>query len=241
MFDSVAQGFGSNILRRRQMIRMPENPHDKSTIVSIVPKAIHEIKPTIFPSDFHIDAAPAGDFSILVVGMSSWWKETEEGQPDLEIPHSSVQIAESVIKDYSNGLVGCNMADKMPGLFYVPGDYNKKTIQGYVNPKTGDTFKSLMDHAKTRQLAWFKELIHIADVGWARTKGNPLAISDDARLAAEVLGLKNKPWMMDFKAFELVPCKACGELINPAFPVCKHCKAVVDVAKAKELNLTFAQ
>ncbi len=83
--------------------------------------------------------------------------------------------------------------------------------------------------------------MRIADILWARTNGNPLAISDDSRLAAEKLGLTSqKNWMGDFRARELTNCKACGHMINPVYPVCPNCKNVIDEEKAKSLNLKFA-
>src|SRR5690606_5117854 len=114
---------------RRRTIRGPVNPMDKSTIVSIYPKEIDETKCTITPGRFII---PPGSYvrpSTLVVGPSSWWREIDEEQPLLEIPVSSIQLADSVLKDYCNGILGCNMADAMPGLFYVPGEYDAKGIQ----------------------------------------------------------------------------------------------------------------
>jgi len=213
-------------------IRMPVNPLDKTTIVSVFQKEIDEIKHTVFPGRFHIDAAPDGDISILVVGPSSWWKEMEDGQPMLEIPTSSVVIGESVVKDYCNGIIGCNMSDRMPGLFCVPGEHTEDDIR--------NKFQDKIIEAQTKQLNWFRELIRISDILWARTNGNPLSISNDARLAATKLGL-NKSWMQDFRAFELSNCKACGELVNPKYPVCKHCKAIINTELAEELDIQFAK
>ena len=105
----------------RRTIRAPVNPLDKSTVVSILPKPISERKATIQPGTFEL---PPGSFdkpSILVVGPSSWWREVDEGQPLLEIPVASVIIADSIVKDYCNGLLACDMGDRMPGLFYLPG------------------------------------------------------------------------------------------------------------------------
>jgi len=227
-------------MNRRQSVRIPPSPHDKSTIVSLLHKGVVERKETIFPSTFHLEAGdPKSDkFKVLVVGSSSWWKETEEGMPDLEIPVSSFDVARSVVEDYAKGLVGCDMGEKMPGLFFVPGAFTETTVIGYTNPDpeckpNEKTFKDLYNRAKKRQENWFRELILLADIGWARTQGNPLSITDDARYAAEYFGLKNKPWMGDYKSYELSPCKACGELINIAFPICKFCKAVNDPEKAK--------
>ena len=90
------------------------------------------------------------------------------------------------------------------------------------------------------QKKWFLELVKLADI-LSRSNGNPLSISDDARLACKELNIQNKPWLGDLQASELVRCIACGNLRNPQFPICSVCKAIVDKDKAKELGLTFAQ
>jgi hypothetical protein len=106
---------------KRRAIRAPVNPLDKSTVVSIFPKYILEKKCTIQPGVFEIQPGTYDAPAILVVGSSSWWKEVDDNQPLLEIPHSSIQIADSIVRDYCNGIVGCDMGNNMPGLFYVMG------------------------------------------------------------------------------------------------------------------------
>jgi hypothetical protein len=222
---------GKNAIGRRT-IRGPVNPMDKTTIVSIYPSEIVETKPTISPGRFLIPAGSYDSPSVVVVGPSSWWREIDEDQPLLEIPVSSIQIADSIIKDYCNGILGCNMADSMPGLFYVPGEHNLVDIK--------KSYKHELDAALARQRNWYSMLIKLADALWARSNGNPLAISDSMRVAAKEMNL-NKDWMKDFRMVETVRCKACGSLLNPMFPICPTCKAINDPAKAKELGLTFAQ
>lgn len=215
--------------------RAPVNPLDKATVVSVYPKDVFDTKFTMFPGTFRIFAADwqiKDDFSILTIGPSSWFKELEEGQPFLEIPVSSLMVADSFIKDYCNGLLACNMADKMPGLFYLPGALSKKFI--------AENYKADLESARARQKNYMLEYVRIADILWARTQGNPLGISNDARLFAEILGMKDKAWMGDFKAAQLNNCPACGEMINMAYPVCKHCKAIVNKARAEEMKLVFA-
>jgi hypothetical protein len=95
--------------------------------------------------------------------------------------------------------------------------------------------------AKASQKKWFLELVRIADILWSRSNGNPLSISDDARLACKELNIQNKPWLGDMQTAELVRCIACGNLRNPQFPICQTCKAIADPEMAKKLNLTFAQ
>lgn len=230
---------------RRRTIRAPVNPMDKSTVVSIFEKYIYERKYTIQPGIFEIQPGTYDNPAVLVVGPSSWWKEIDENQPILEITHSSVVVAESVVKDYCNGLIACDMGDVMPGLFFVPGC---KT-----HPKTGEPdipatiawikaeHKALLDAANQRQRNWFTALVRMADALWSRSNGNPLCVSDEMKMAARELNLMNKEWLKDSQTMELVRCKACGSLKNPLYPVCSNCKAIDDPAKAKELNLVFAQ
>jgi hypothetical protein len=132
-----------------------------------------------------------------------------------------------------NGLLACNMADQAPGLFYVPGEFTVAKLK--------TEHAALFTKAQASQKKWFLELIKIADILWSRSNGNPLSISDDARLACKELNIQNKPWLGDIQASELIRCIACGALRNPLFPICQTCKAIADPVRAKELGLTFAQ
>lgn len=217
----------------RRTIRSPINPLDKSTIVSMLPKVIVEKKPTIQPGVFELAAGSFDKPSILVVGPSSWWREIDEHQPLLEIPVSSIQVADSIVRDYCNGLLACNMADQMPGIFYVPGDYDLPRLQKDHAP--------LLKNAVAKQKKWFIELIRIADILWSRSNGNPLSISEDARIACREMNITAKPWLGDAQTIELVRCIACGSLRNSNFPICQTCKAIADPELAKKLNLSFAQ
>lgn len=212
--------------------RAPVNPLDKSTIVSIYPRVINERKPTIQPGDFYIDRGSVENPAILVVGPSSWWKEIDENQPLLEITVSSLQVADSVVRDYCNGVLGSNMGESMPGLFWVPGEFTLDELK--------KQHKSLIEKAANKQKMFYKTVVKLADSLWARTNGNPLVISDDMRLAAKELGLQ-KDWTRDFQQIESVRCKACGSLKNPQFPVCPTCKAIDDPDLAKKLGIVFAQ
>ena len=216
----------------QRIIRAPVNPLDKSTVVSIFQRDIIEVKHTIQPGRFHLNPGTYENPSILVVGSSSWWKETDPEQPQLEIPVSSIQVADSIVKDYCNGLLSCNMGDTMPGLFYIPGEQTVKDIK--------TKFKSQLDIAKTKQSNWFEALVKIADTLWARTNGNPLSISDEMKLAATELQYTDKPWLRDFQTMKLVNCPVCGELRDELFPMCKHCRSIIDPDAYKKLGVTSA-
>lgn len=215
----------------RRTIRGPVNPLDKSTIVSIYPKDIREVKITLSPGEFIIRPGSYDSPSLLVVGPSSWWREIDEDQPLLEIPVSSIQIADSVVKDYCNGILGSDMSEAMPGLFYVPGEQTVQTIR--------KSYQHELDKAQKRQQNFFSVLVKLADALWARSNGNPLAISDDMRLAAKELNLQTKDWMKDFQMVEMVRCKACGSLKSPMYPVCATCHAIdASHPMAKEIKFS---
>jgi len=218
---------------RKRAIRAPVNPLDKSTVVSIYPRAIDEHKPTLTPSRWVIEAGKLTSPATMIVGPSSWWREIDEDQPLLEIPVSSILIAESFVKDWMNGIVGCNMSSAMPGLFYVPGELTVSEIM--------EKYKKALVEADVKQKAWYAELLKLGDSLWARSRGNPLVITDDMRLAAKELAVsEKKDWMSNFQAVGMVRCKACGTLKNPDYPVCPTCKAIDDPEKATKLGIKFA-
>lgn len=216
---------------RRRTVRGPVNPLDKSTIVSIYPKEINEIKVTIQPGRFILQPGSYENPTILVVGPSSWWREFDEQQPLLEIPVSSILIAESVVRDYCNGILACDMGESMPGLFYIPGEMS------LIEVKT--KFKGELDKANRKQKTFYTTLVKLADALWARSMGNPLAVSDDMRMAARELGLTTKDWMKDFTMVSMIRCPACGSLKNPQYPVCASCHAIDHThPAAKDIKFT---
>lgn len=204
---------------KRRAIRTETNPYDKSTVVSIFPKLIHEIKYTIQPGEFFIEPGSYEKPSLLIVGSSSWWRDVDPEQPLLEIPVSSIQVADSIVKDYCNGYLGCDMGDSMPGLFYIPGEITLGKVLTEYRP--------LLDKAKAKQTNLYRALVKLADALWSRSNGNPIAIADDMRLAARELSF-NKEWIKDYQAAELIRCIACGSLRNPQYPICTSCHTIVD-------------
>jgi hypothetical protein len=203
---------------------------DKATVISIFPKEINEFKWTIEPGHFHMMPGTYESPSLLVVGPSSWWREIDDQQPLLEIPVGSIQIADSIVKDYCNGLVSYVVDFASPGLAYVPGEHDLKSIR--------KNFQYLLDKLQTQQKQWYIELVNLTSMLWSRSNGNPLVVSGDARLAAKELVMDNLDWMQNFQAMEMVRCIACGQLRNPKFPVCMHCRNV-DMSHPLAKSLVF--
>lgn len=230
--------------QHRDLQRASVNPYDKSTVVSIYNKRIHELKPTIQPGEFIIEPGTYEKPTILVVGPSSWWKDTDPytvSSPLLEIPVSSIEIARSIVQDYCNGIVACNMNDVMPGLFYVPGEFTVADILSGKKTKIGATeisLKVLLDRSNARQRKWFEVLVNIADNLWTRTNGNPISISDDMKMAATELGLRDKEWLAtSIITHEMIRCVACGAMRDPKFPICGACHTIIDKKAYDTLNL----
>lgn len=230
------QGFRQvgEFIQPRPMIRSVTNPLDKATIVSIYPKDIDEKKETLFPSRWQIGAGRYDKPSVTVIGTSSWWRDIDIEQPLLQIPVSSVQIAQSLIVDYCNGFLACNMADLMPGLFFIPGEFTVEQIKKDYSIK--------LTEAKFKQDAWFAMLIRLGNSLWARSNGNPLVIWDEMRMAARELGKHDVPWLKMDVQMELVKCFACGSMRNPDFPICPSCKNVdMSHPRAKEIRIASSQ
>ena len=219
-----------NMLNKRT-VRGPVNSMDKSTVISMYPRAIDETKETITPGRFVIPAGSIKNPAFLVVGSSAWWREIDDEMPLLEIPNSSVQVADSIVRDYCNGLLGCDMVSAMPAIFWVPGELKWETIKR--------EYSNLIDEAIAKQNQYYRNLVKMADSLWSRTNGNPISISDDMRLAANELNLLDKPWNKDNRMMQLVPCVSCGSMRNPEYPVCPNCKTVVDVTKATAMGIKF--
>jgi hypothetical protein len=224
---------GLSGLNHKRTIRATPNPMDKATVFSIFPKEIIENKVTIQPGRFVIPAGTSEKPSSLIVGPSSWWREVDEEQPLLEIPNSAMQVADSLVKDYCNGMLAYDSSSRNPGLFYIPGSITVDQLK--------KEHSQVLVNAITRQKNWYAALVEIADTFWARSNGNPITISQEMRMAATALNFKNKDWMRDFTMMEQVRCVACGQSRNPEYPVCPHCHAVVDRKKAEELGILFAQ
>lgn len=217
--------------------KMPDNPYDRATIVSVYPESITERKSTIYPGEWTIPAAPPNGFSLLTITPSSWWRDPGNDQQIIEIQVNSYTVAKSIVEDYCNSLLRSKYPSVCPGLFYVAGEFDEKKILSYQDEIQKKPFGVLLQEARARQKAYFEEMVAFSDALWATSNGNPRAISHTARLAAEQLGLKNKPWMGDFAKMQMENCPSCGNLVNPNYPTCANCKYVVNKEKAKALGI----
>lgn len=216
----------------RSTHRAPVNPFDKCTIISIYPKKIKERKLTIQPGYYVIEPGSYQKPSFTVISPASWWKDMGFDQPLLEIPISSIQVAESIVKDYCNGIVGWNPSNAGPGLFYIPGEINLVKLM--------TEYKGMLEAANERQKNWYEYLVNMADVNWSRANGNPLAVMEESRMAARELGYEDKPWLKNSINAVKVRCKGCGSLKDPQYPICPTCKSIDNPELATKLGIKTA-
>lgn len=202
----------------RKPYKAPVNPLDKSTIVSIYPKPIDIRNPTLHPGRWRIEAGGFEQPAVLVIGPSSWWKDVGPDEPLIEIIQSSIQIAESLVKDYTNCMFACNLVDALPGIFFIPGEIGHEELVG--------KYHGLLVQASKHQENYYRALIKYADALWARSNGNPLALNDEMRLAARSLGVQDREWMKEHINVGMVPCFACGEFKHPDYAICKACHSI---------------
>lgn len=211
-------GFPSMRDLNRRTIRGPVNPLDISTIFSIYPRPIRFKNVTLSPGRWYLEAGSPEKPSSLQLGPSSWFRDVSLDEPLIEITQSSVQIAESLVKDYIGGMFAVNMANCMPGIFFVPGKFTLNKLK--------QEYPTLLGDAITFQFNYYRLLVKYADALWARSNGNPLAIQDEMRMAARALGMQDKDWMKDHAAVGMVPCFACGEFKHPDYAICKTCHSI---------------
>lgn len=199
---------------------------DFCTIVSIMPLAIHEEKPSVQPGVFDIPAADENDFSILHVGPGVAYIYIDMHRGQMPKNYSSKTMAESVINDMLNGGLMIS-PDARPGVFYVEGKLSHEECL------KNEEFKTKMIAAKAQQLKWFQKLVARADDSWKKN-GQHKLITDMERAAARRLKIRRE-WIETFSPADLINCPGCGEFVSNKFAFCKHCKTVINLEAAKSL------
>jgi len=222
-----------NAHMRQRLVPSPKNPLDVSTIISIYPMTFTE-KKAMMPEWYTIEAGSIKQPSFKIVEGASAWADRMADMPMLEIPISSISVAESVIRDWMVGIMEVVLGTAQPGVFFLPGSWDMIKLQTDVHAI--QVFNTVINMQK----AWFLKLINIADAMWARSNGNPLVISELQRIAAEHMQMEEKPWMKNFTVTRMTNCPACGTMVQPGYPICSNCKIIVDPEGFKQLNLSFA-
>lgn len=196
------------------------------TVVSIMPFALKEHKPQIYPGYFQIPASKDGSIQCLPVGDSIHWMESPfKGMPPIKITETSKVMARSIINDYVEAQLAID-SNAFPGIFWVEGHYGSGGIK--------QDHKAKLEAVRDAQNNWFVNLVRIADDDWQKSHQHQ-AISDKQRFAAKALGL-DREWLSVTSDFIPVKCPACKEMVHPEAIVHAACGYILDLKKYEQLQ-----
>ena len=200
-------------------------PNDKSTVFSIVPFAIDEFKPGIYPGWFKIpgcldDRKP----QTLVIGASEHLMVVGGKKQPIRIETPSYQIAKAVVDDFLDGQLYTTPEAK-PGICWLQGHV---LIDQFLRDHT-DKYQQMLANQKR----WFINTVQKTDDDWKKFK-NSRVVTDTARFAVRALGLTIPEWMsIEEVSMNFVTCPACSTKNNPENIVCSGCKVLFTSALMK--------
>ena len=208
------------------------DPDYAATIISIVPFAIAEEKPGIYPGYFVIPASTREAPEVLNVGESIYHVEVDEGR-SIVVKCSPHEIARSIVEDYvTSNLAYSENDNAAPGIFWKPGFYTKIEVIAKFSKEIKDI--------KERQWKWFIKLVRMADDDWEKTRQHK-SISDMQRFACKALG-QDRPWIIQpteamlMSSNQIIKCPSCMSVLQIGVVVCANCRCIIDMDKYKKLN-----
>lgn len=210
------------------------------SLVSTLPFLLEERKPGLIPELFVVNPAPKDGISCSTIEDAHYNMLIPLGDdksPPIKIPVLGENIAKAIIDDYIGASLAVNFtpsernnAIAAPGMFWVEG----VRIPAEVEQK----FPEKVKKAKNNTIAWFMNLVTIADDDWKRLHQHK-AISDLQRKACSYLGLERE-WNFDIFQQNDNLCPACMTVLNPKALVCNVCKVVVNQVEFDKRKLQFA-
>lgn len=201
---------------------------DNSTVISIVPFVIEEKKPGLYPGHFRIPAVKDNDIEVLIVGGSVHHVYLDSDRGSLTIPTLSSEVARSIVEDYKGAQLGYAPGVAEPGIFWVQGEFDKKTALA--------THKNKIDHARVLQRQWFVTLVEVADDEWNKYHSHKM-ISDLQRYASKFLGMERE-WNIQATADANTFCPACRAVLDRQALVCGNCRTIIKPEEYKKANLS---
>lgn len=197
----------------------------RSTVISIVPFPITEVKPGLFPNTFTIKPSRNNVPEVLHVGTCVHYVYIDGDRGSLQVRDSSAEVCKSIVEDYINSQLGIDL-ESYPGITWMPGEITREQFV----IEWPEAFKDL----KVAQHNWFKILCRIADTDWKRYQQHN-AISETQRIAAIAIGLDPKTHMwMDQSAPADAPdsprCPKCNSIVSPQQVVCLGCRFILNKA-----------
>jgi len=207
---------------------------DKSTVFSICPFPIDQLKPGIYPGRFKID--PCLDDRTpqhLVVGVSSYVVDVPGRKTALRMTQSSILIANSIVRDLMDSMLWYE-PEAHPGICWLQGEIS---LQKFLIEH-----KDKHEEMRTVQKKWFINIVKKTEDDWKKYK-NSRVVSDSARFAVRYLGIELPEWMsVETIGLEHVRCPACSTMNDPNNAWCMNCiqggiKVILNEEKFKALKI----
>ena len=200
---------------------------DISTIFSIVPFAVREFKPGLYPGSFNIEPCLNDkDPQLLKIGASEHLMSVGGRKDPIRIITPSYQIANSVVMDFFDGQLWTTPEER-PGICWLQGDISKSI---FIN-----MHKEIYDRIKLQQKKWFVRICKQTDNEWKKQQSYRV-VSDQARFAAQFLGIDPEWMRAEEVGMTFQKCPACSTMNDPQNAVCSNCKCILDEAKLKTLK-----
>lgn len=205
---------------------------DESTVVSIVPFAISEYKPGLFPPKYEIPASPSFDEPqcLVVAGCHYFVDVPDSAQKSFKVLVNSESLASSIVLDFLESQLARDKNESAePGIFFIP----ERVTPGMLKVQ----YKGLIEEAKQKQTNWFIKLVKLADDDYEKARRHEV-VSDTQRFAARALGL-DKPYLLDLSTVAeaaRITCPVCTTKIPAEAIICPTCRAVLNEQKAKQFK-----
>ena len=214
-------------------------PNDQSTVFSIVPSAINEFKPGIYPGIFKIPACTDDRKPERLVVSASMHLMTVGGKKQpIQIETASYVVAKAIVDDFLDGQL-YTTPDARPGICWIQGNI---PVDLFLKERA-----DMMERMQIQQRKWFILLIQKTEDDWKKYK-NSRVVTDQARFAVRALGIPTPEWMTTEEVgMNFTKCPACSTMNDPVNVVCSSCSVLFTKellgAKTREeklANLKFA-
>jgi len=202
---------------------------DESTVFSIAPFEVYDMKPGILPGNYRIPKCTDAKYpSRLVVSKGIHIMYVGGRKTPIKIDTPSFQIAKAIVDDCISSQMWCTPGVENPGLIWFQGDVSEEDFL--------IKNKNFYDDLIERQRRWFLRICKETDNEWGRYK-NHRVVSDTARFASRALGL-DPEWMASDEVYGFNKCPACSTMNDKSNVICSNCKLIFDSEAYKKL--TFA-
>lgn len=198
-----------------------------ATVISLVPVAIKIDKPGLIPREQFIPKSDGVNPQVLHVDGALHYVNVGEGVKKFPVRVPADEYAQSIVNDYIHACLAVDLGEgAMPALFWAEGKFSPKEVM--------TNFKERVEHELAGQNKWLTNLVKMADDDWQKLHRHS-AISDLQRMAAKLLLIKDRDWILQDQN-NLFVCPACRSLIQKGSIRCSICTTVLDHAAFEKFN-----